>query len=95
MMQNPNKQSQPARLAREQGARITHILPLDATGHHTLAADSGVWGCIGYNLTTKQLEPDVLSKNCAAVLNQYDVKAHKEAHGKVHTSFRYIHPTLV
>ena len=50
MVQNPNKQSQPAKLAREQGARITHILPLDASGHHTLAADSGVWGCIGCNL---------------------------------------------
>jgi hypothetical protein len=50
MVQNPNKQSQSAKLAREQGARITHILPLDASGHHTLAADSGVWGCIGCNL---------------------------------------------
>ena len=47
MVQNPSKQSLPARLAREQGAQITHILPLDASGHHTLAADSGVWGCIG------------------------------------------------
>ena len=37
----------------------------------------------GYNLTSKRLEPNVLSKNCAAVLNQLDVKAHKEAHGKV------------
>jgi hypothetical protein len=40
-------------------------------------------GTPGYNLTSKRLEPNVLSKNCAAVLNQIDVKAHKEAHGKV------------
>ena len=37
-------------------------------------------------LTSKRLEPNVLSKNCAAVLNQVDVKAHKEAHGKVAAS---------
>ena len=54
MVQNPSKQSLPARLAREQGAQITHILPLDASGHHTLAADSGVWGCIG-KLASNQL----------------------------------------
>ena len=43
-------------------------------------------GTPGYNLTSKRLEPNVLSKNCAAVLNQIDVKAHKEAHGKVAAS---------
>lgn len=43
-------------------------------------------GIPGYNLTSKRLEPNVLSKNCAAVLNQIDVKAHKEAHGKVAAS---------
>ena len=89
MAQNPHKQSMAAAKARE-GHNITHILPMDRYGHHTLAESAGDWGCIGWNSTTgapgyPRLEPNILSKNCAAVLNQADVERHKAAHGKAYT----------
>ena len=89
MAQNPHKQSMASAKARE-GHKITHILPMDRYGHHTLAESAGDWGCIGWNSTTgapgyPRLEPNILSKNCAAVLNQADVERHKAAHGKVYT----------
>ena len=89
MAQNPHKQSMAAAKARE-GHNITHILPMDRYGHHTLAESAGDWGCIGWNSTTgapgyPRLEPNTLSKNCAAVLNQADVERHKTAHGKAYT----------
>ena len=65
MAQNVNKQSASARRALA-GAKITHILPLDTQGRHTNAPYSSDWGCI---------EDDVLTKNCAAVLNQASVRA--------------------
>ena len=120
MQQNTAKQSGAAAAARA-GAMITHLLPMDRNGDHTLADKGGdcvpagldpalhlytslasvmlaqvtkrthsptrAGGCIGWNSFTgargyPRAEPNVLSRNCAAVLNADDVAAHKALHGK-------------
>lgn len=64
--QNTDKQSKAAQRARA-GAKITHILPLDAQGRHTSPQYSSDWGCI---------EEGKLTKSCAAVLHVGDVSEH-------------------
>ena len=86
MAQNPTKSSKAAEAARERGARITHLMPLDARGQHTLAEYAGDWGCIGWNATAGCMEDGILTKNCAAVLDQDEVRAHKERHGHAYAT---------
>lgn len=66
MAQNPDNDNAAAARARA-GAKITHILPLDAAGRHT-GSGGGTWGT---------LEEDRLTRTCAAVLNADDVARHR------------------